>query len=161
MFLKSTAMRVQGIPSSTELMQKSGFPDPNVTPITPFVSDLPPSSSSSAQANLSLSSLRHVLEVASRRLAEVRRMRQTPERGPGGPSSTTELHGGTHHHTQGEGIESVLLASHKKSKSMTSFKVAQGIDGIFRNFHVLPPSPKQATLLPMMQNSESRPLASC
>ena len=49
-------------------------------------------------------------------------MRQTPERGPGGPSSTTELHGGTHHHTQGEGIESMLLASHK---SITSFKVAK------------------------------------
>ena len=141
MFLKSAAMRVQGIPSSTELMQKSGFPDPTVTPITPFVSDLPPSSSSSAQANLSLSSLRHVLEVASRRLAEVRRMRQTPERGPGGLSSTTELHGGTHHHTQGEGIESVLLASHKKSKSMTSFKVAQGIDGTFTFSLPLPHRP--------------------
>ena len=49
-------------------------------------------------------------------------MRQTPERGPGGLSSTTELHGGTHHHTQGEDIELMLLASHTR---MTSFKVAK------------------------------------
>ena len=53
-------------------------------------------------------------------------MRQTPERGPGGPSSTTELHGGTHQHTQGEGVESKLHASHKKKiQDYTSFKVAQ------------------------------------
>ena len=87
------------------------------------VSGLPPSSSSSVQANLSLSSLRHVLEVTSQRLAEVRRVRQTPERGPGGPSSTTELHGGTHQHTQGGSIESKLLASHrKKSKTIPVLK---------------------------------------
>ena len=68
----------------------------------------------------------------------MKRTRQTPEHAPGGPSSTTKLHGGTHHHTQGEGVESVLLASHKKSKTMTSFKVAQEIGGILEFTFSLP-----------------------